>query len=94
MVTIWYSESRNGTPLADVRPFCPMCDRRSHYLAKGMKKVKAIKEYYTDRINHKTQDLPFEIPVREFLKSGYCKTCLKKMFGVTSNKIVYLKERR
>ena len=81
-----------GQKKADVKISCPFCSRKSHVVFTGNNKVAAVSEYLSSG-THMTQELPFEAPIREFLRSGYCRDCMT-MFGVTSNRIKYVKERR
>ncbi len=80
----------NGTMVADVKQDCPFCTMRSHVIIKGDTNVEAVQNYFWDSLA-KTQDLPFETPIREFIRSGYCKDCMDKFFGMTSNKIKYVR---
>ncbi len=94
LVSIAYAVYR-GQTRADVKIECPFCGRKSHVLVTGNKKTKALTEYLSSGTGYLTQELPFEAPVREFFRSGYCRECME-MFGTTSKKIKYVKvkERR
>lgn len=81
-----------GQAKADVQIRCPFCNRKSHVVFSGNKVVDTVRDYLSSG-NHLTQELPFEAPIREFLRSGYCRECME-MFGTTSTKIKYLRERR
>lgn len=83
-----------GQKRADVKISCPFCDRKSHVVITGNNKVETLTDYLSSGISFLTQDLPFEVPIREFLKSGYCRECMELMFGTSSTKIKYVRERR
>ncbi len=78
-----------GQVSADVKIKCPMCDRNSHVVFNGNKAIDAVRDYLSSG-TMLTQDLPFETPIREFLRSGYCRECME-MFGQTSSKIKYVR---
>jgi len=82
-----------GQSSADVKITCPLCKRQSHVVFKGNKIVEKVGEYISSG-SMMTQDLiPLETPIREFLRSGYCRECME-MFGETSNKIKYVRKER
>lgn len=83
-----------GQKKADVKISCPFCSRDSHVVITGNNKVETLTDYLSSGINHLTQALPFEAPVREFLRSGYCRECMEQLFGTSSTKIKYVRERR
>lgn len=80
----------NGTMVADVKQDCPICTMRSHVIIRGKKNVEAVQNYFWDSLA-KQQDLPFEIPIREFLRSGYCRSCMDNYFGTSSADIRYVR---
>ncbi len=82
--------NNNGTVEADVKQYCPICDMRSHVIIKGKKNVEIVQNYFWDSLA-KTHDLPFKAPIREFLRSGYCRSCMDKYFGITSSDIRYVR---
>ena len=84
--------TNRGQTKADVQITCPFCSRKSHVVFNGNKVTDAVREYLSSG-TMLTQDLPFETPIREFLRSGYCRECME-MFGTTSARIKYVKERR
>jgi len=83
-----------GQRRADVKITCPFCSRDSHVVFFGNNKVETLTDYLSSGISFLTQDLPFEVPIREFLKSGYCRECMELMFGTSSTKIKYVKRER
>lgn len=94
MLSIYYY-TKGSSLSADVFQDCRLCDRKSHVLINGRKKVEEVEKYLTGiRDALHTQDLPFEQPIREFLFSGMCRNCQQKMFGETSSKIRYKRRER
>lgn len=94
MTSIYYYSKGNSIS-ADVHQDCMLCDRKSHVIINGRKKVEAVQDYLTGfRDNEHVQQLPFEAPIREFLFSGMCRECQQDMFGETSNKIKYKRVER
>lgn len=90
MVTKIYFKVYRGQGIADVMQPCPMCEKESHVIISGNKKVSALRSFLADS-HLLQQELPFEIPVREFLRTGHCRRCMDLVFGTTSNKIMYVK---
>ena len=92
MITKVEFRTYKGQAIADVTQICPMCEKSSHVVFTGNKIADTVRDYLSGRYAMQ-QDLPFEIPVREFLRTGYCRRCMGHLFGTTSNKIKYVKER-
>ncbi len=81
-------------PIADVKQYCPFCNRRSHLLVRGKKKVEAVNELFSGHRYEHRQDLPFPEAERDFLVEGYCRECAELYFGRNSKNIKFLREKR
>lgn len=67
---------------------CPMCNKTSSVILKD-KEVDGIKNYWTYGNKNIQDSLPNTEPaVREFIKSCYCKKCMKTLFNNTSDRIM------
>lgn len=67
---------------------CPMCNKTSSVILKD-KEVDGIKKYWTYGNKNIQDALPNTEPaVREFIKSCYCKKCMKSLFNNTSDRIM------
>lgn len=67
---------------------CPMCNKTSSVILKD-KEVDDIKKYWTYGNKNIQDALPNTEPVvREFIKSCYCKKCMKSLFNNTSDRIM------
>lgn len=67
---------------------CPMCNKTSSVILKD-KEVDNIKNYWTYGNKNIQDALPNTEPaVREFIKSCYCKKCMKTLFNNTSDRIM------
>lgn len=67
---------------------CPMCNKTSSVILKD-KEVDDIKKYWTYGNKNIQDALPDTEPaVREFIKSCYCKKCMKSLFNNTSDRIM------
>lgn len=67
---------------------CPMCNKTSSVILKD-KEVDGIKNYWTYGNKNIQDALPNTEPaVREFIKSCYCKKCMKTLFNNTSDRIM------
>lgn len=65
---------------------CPMCGETSHIVLEG-DEVSGYMAY--NALNILLQDAfpAMDAPSREFVKTGYCKECMKMLFGRTSDRI-------
>lgn len=81
----------SGELEADIINSCPLCQKKSHLLIKGKEHLDAVEHYLKHR-HAFVQDLPFDAPVREFIKSGFCHDCMYMIFGKTSDEIKYVQE--
>lgn len=80
---------KRNIPSMDVSIRCPLCDRKSHLMVTGRKKIDAVRDYISSGTRFLTQDLPIkDASEREFLRSGYCREHLS-MFGEPSKNIRY-----
>ncbi len=91
---IYYDVDKRGQRKMDVRFECPLCGRRSHLVISGNRKVKAASDYLHRVTDMLIQDLPFEVPVRTYLRDGFCRDCQELMLGKTNKNIKYVKEER
>lgn len=67
---------------------CPMCGKTSSVILKN-EEVDGIKNYWTYGNKNIQDSLPNTEPaVREFVKSCYCKQCMKTLFNNTSDRIM------
>ena len=67
---------------------CPMCGKTSSVILKN-EEVDGIKKYWTYGNTNIQDALPNTEPaVREFIKSCYCKKCMKTLFNNTSDRIM------
>ncbi|WP_026653548.1 hypothetical protein [Butyrivibrio proteoclasticus] len=77
----------------DIISWCPFCTQRAHLKVTGKKKMEAVRNYIGSSML--TQDLPFEASEREFIRSGYCPGCMKRIMGVeVSKNIKYVRNER
>ena len=89
-----YYDAYRGQRKMDVRFECPFCMRRSHVVILGNRKSISVEKYLHGDEKILTQDLPFEQPIRMFLRDGLCRECQDTMLGETSKKIKYIREKK